>query len=60
MQTDISEIVTQHGTECIRDLYDRTKKIIMKDTGMKFYDASRLLYLETDALGVDLRARLLH
>ena len=42
-----------------QDLYDKAKKIIKKDTCMKFYDASGPLYLETDASGVSLRARLL-
>ena len=37
-----------------QDLYDKAKKIIKKDTCMKFYDESRPLYLETDASGVGL------
>ena len=40
-------------------LHDKAKKIIKKDACMKFYDASRLLYLETDASGIGLRAGLL-
>ena len=42
-----------------QDLYDRAKKIIKKDTCMKCYDTSRLLYLETDASDVSLVAGLL-
>ena len=42
-----------------QDLYDSAKKIIKKDASMKFYDASRLLYLETDASGVSPGAGLL-
>ena len=41
------------------DLYNKSKMIIRKDTYIKFYDASRSLYLETDASGVSLGARLL-
>ena len=43
----------------IQDLYNKTKKIIQKDACIKFYNASRLLYLEPDASGVDLRAGIL-
>ena len=43
-----------------QDLYDKAKMIIMKDACMKCYNASRPWYLETDALGVSLGARLLH
>ena len=32
-----------------QDLYDRTMRLIKKDTCMKFYDASRSIYLENDA-----------
>ena len=35
------------------------KKIIKKDVCMKFYDASRPLYLETDESSVSLGTRLL-
>ena len=42
-----------------QDLHDRAKKIVKKDVCMKFYKASRTLYLETDASDVDLGARLL-
>ena len=36
-----------------QDLYNKAKKIIKRDACMKFCDASRPLYLETDASGVD-------
>ena len=42
-----------------QELYDRAKKIIKKDAGMKFNDASRPIYLETYASGIGLGARLL-
>ena len=42
-----------------QDLDDRAKKIIKKDTCMKFYDTSGPLYLETDISGVSLGAGLL-
>ena len=42
-----------------KDLYDRVKKIIKKDTCAKFYDESGLLYLETDASSISLEAALL-
>ena len=42
-----------------QDLYDRAKIIIKKDTCVKFSDASRPLYLKTDASGVSLGGRLL-
>ena len=42
-----------------QDLYERTKKVIMKDTCVNFYDEARLLCLETDALGIGLGAGLL-
>ena len=45
--------------EMCQDLYDRTKKIVKKDAGMKFYDVFRSLYLETDASGVGHGAKLL-
>ena len=32
-----------------QNLYDRAKKIVKKDACLKFYDASRSPYLETDA-----------
>ena len=34
-----------------QDLYDRAKNIVKKDVCTKFYNATRLLYLETDASG---------
>ena len=40
-------------------LYDRPKKIIKKDACIEFYDASRPLYLETNASSVSLEAKLL-
>ena len=42
-----------------QNLYDREKEIIKKDACMKFYDASRPLYMTPDASGVGLGARLL-
>ena len=42
-----------------QDLYGRAKKIMRKDACMKFYDASRPLYLETDASCVGLEATLI-
>ena len=41
------------------DLYDKAKKIIKLDASMKFYDASRPPYLDTDASGVSHGAVLL-
>ena len=40
-------------------LHDKAKKLIMKDAYMKFYDALKALYLETDASLIGLRAGLL-
>ena len=37
-------------------LFDRAKSIIKADAYMKFYKKTKLLYLETDASGVGLRA----
>ena len=42
-----------------QDLYYKAKKIIKKDTWMKFYNASNPLYLESDASSIGLGARLL-
>ena len=43
-----------------QDLYNRAKNIVRKkDACMKFYDATRLPYLETDASGVSHGAGLL-
>ena len=42
-----------------QDLYNKAKKIVMKDACMKFHDATRPLCLETDVSGVSLGARLL-
>ena len=42
-----------------QDLFDIARKIIKTDTCMKFYDASRPLYLETDAPDVGLGVGLL-
>ena len=46
----------------IKNVYPIAKLVLMqkKDSGMKFYDASRPLFPETDASGVSLRTRLLH
>ena len=42
-----------------QDLYDKPKKIIKKDTYMKYYDVARPLYLENNASSISLGARLL-
>ena len=42
-----------------QELCDKTKSIIKKDTCMKFYDASKPLYLETHACGISIGACLL-
>ena len=42
-----------------QDLYDKAKIIIKQDAYLKFYNASKPLYLETDAYGVGLEAGLL-
>ena len=42
-----------------QDLYDKAKKLATKDACMKLYNALKLLYLETDASGISLGARLL-
>ena len=39
-----------------QELYDKVKNIIKQDRCMKFYDASRPLYLGTDASGISLEA----
>ena len=39
-------------------LYDKTKNIIRQDTHMKFYEALRQLFLETDTSGVGMHASL--
>ena len=41
-----------------QDLYGRTIKTIKRGACMKFYNTSRPFYLETDASGVSLGARL--
>ena len=43
---------TWNGT--YQDLYDKVKMLITKDECMKFYDASKQLYLEEDASGIGL------
>ena len=40
-------------------LFDKAKLIIKEDAWMKVYDETKLLYMETDASGVGLRAGLL-
>ena len=40
-------------------LYDKAKRLIKRETYMKFYDASKPLYIETDASDVGLGASLL-
>ena len=46
--------------ECIiPELFDKTKSLIKADMYMKFYDDTKLLYLETDASGVGLGVALL-
>ena len=40
-------------------LYDKATNIIKQDAFMKFYDALKPLYLETDASSISLRAGLL-
>ena len=35
-------------------MYNRTKKIIKKNTPMEFYDAARSLYLKTDIFCIGL------
>ena len=40
-------------------LFDKAKPIIMEDVYIKFYEETMLLYLETDASGIRLRAALL-
>ena len=42
-----------------QNVYDKAKRIFKKDACMKFYDTSGFLYLETDASGCVLEARLL-
>ena len=42
-----------------QDMYDRAKKIVKKEVCMIFHNVSRPLYLETDALGVNLGTTLL-
>ena len=42
-----------------QDLYNKGKKLIKQDACVEFYDASRPLYLETDASGTSLGTGLL-
>ena len=42
-----------------QDIYDKTKSLIKTNACMKFYDATKSLYLETDASGIGLSAALL-
>ena len=49
----------QTWNKIYQDLYDKAKKIIKKDTSMKFHYVSIPIYLETDASGVSLGAGLL-
>ena len=42
-----------------QQLFDNAKPIIKADVCMKFYNSSKPLYLETDALGIGLGAALL-
>ena len=40
-------------------IVDKVKAIIKEDTSIKFYDETKLLYLETDLSGVGLGAGLI-
>ena len=42
-----------------QDLYENAKKLITKETCMKFHDATKPLYLEMDASGVGIGTSLL-
>ena len=42
-----------------QELYDKAKKIIKKDACLKFYDAPRPLFIETNAFGISSGTRLL-
>ena len=42
-----------------QQLFDKAKSLIKAEIYMKFYDDTKLLYLETDASGVSLEAALL-
>ena len=42
-----------------QNMFDKVRAIIKEDTCMKFYDETKLLYIETDASGVGLGAVLL-
>ena len=42
-----------------QNMFDKAKAIINEDACMKFYDETKLLYIETDASGVGLGAALL-
>ena len=42
-----------------QDVYNKAKKIITKDACMKFYNALKPFYLETDASGIGLGTCLL-
>ena len=44
---------------CTNKLFAKAKALIKVDVCMKFYNDTKLLYLETDASGVGLRAALL-
>ena len=42
-----------------QDLYEKAKTIVKRDIGMKFYNAARSLYLETDTSRIGIGAGLL-
>ena len=53
--TEVCELLIKaewswNGTN--QNLYDKAKRMITRDACMKFYDALKPLYLETDASGI--------
>ena len=43
-----------------QDLYEKAIMIVKRDANIKFCDAARPLFLDTDASGISLGTRLLH
>ena len=57
-KTDISQ--SRMNVEChIPKMFEKAKEIIKEDVCMKFYNETKLLYIETDVSGIHLGAALL-
>ena len=51
--------MTQTWNASYQQLYEKAKSLIKADAWIKFYDYTKLLYLETNASGVGLAAAML-